>query len=85
MSLERQLNRFLRTKAGEKHPKVLDAFNNQETMRNQYRHATKGYRTFSIKRGKAALITAEMKKGMFPPAIISWRKIKQLLTSDLSA
>lgn len=44
--------------------KKLEAFNNEQE--GSFLHATKGWRRFSMKRSRAAMITEELKKGMFP-------------------
>ena len=75
MSIQRQFNRGLYDPGS---VKILDKFNDS-LEGNNILHATKGYRTYSVRRGKAALITAEMKKGKFPLAIQSWRTIKEML------
>lgn len=80
MRPQRNLERHQRNQQGIDHPKILDRFN--DTLKDHsILHATKGFRHFSVKRSKAALITAEMKQGKFPPAIISWQNIKRLLTT----
>lgn len=85
MNLQRSFDRRNRLAAGldnNPHPKVLDTFNNREEMREKYLHPRKGYRTFSIKRSKAAMMTAEMKVGKIPLAIFSWRRIKGILKDE---
>lgn len=84
MSLDRKLERYQRAQAGEPYSKVLDKFNDRPDMKERYLHATKGYRTFSVKRSKAAMITAEQKAGKFPPSIISWQQIKKILKQDIA-
>lgn len=84
MKPQRIYDRYVRTQAGEKHPKVLDA-HNDKLYENHYLHPTKGYRRASIKRGKAEMITANMKVGKFPLAIFSWEGIKRILKGELAA
>ena len=73
MKLQRAFERRQRVEAGldnNPHPQVLETFNN--TLKDgQLLHATKGYRTIREKRMRAMIITAEMRKGMFPIPIVS--------------
>lgn len=53
---------------------VLDKFNNKQE--DCFLHPTKGFRVFSARRSRAAMITAEIKRGMFP---FNTQKIREAL------
>jgi hypothetical protein len=51
---------------------VLDAFNDRATDR--VLHPTKGWRRISVRRSVAALITAEVRKGMRPFSSVAMKE-----------
>lgn len=83
MSVPRQFDRHGKTGylSQGRRSTTLDRFNDK-LAGGVFLHPTKGYRRISVKRSKAAMITAQMKVGQFPPAILSWRTIKKILESD---
>lgn len=81
MSLQRAFERRRRVNLGEKHPKVLDAHNDllAKQEATEYLHPRKGFRSSSMKRMRAGLLTAEQKQGKFPPLIIAWQSARMFI------
>jgi hypothetical protein len=81
--LLRNIERRERISQGTKHPANLDAFNEAATSgdKGRYLHPRKGRRKFSVRRGRAAMITAEQKAGKLPPSIFALQAMKLFLTT----
>lgn len=94
MSLQRAFERRRRYEAGldnNPHPKVLDEYNerlgrltnkiskSEQIGEGSYLHSRKGYRTVSPKRGRAAMITMEQKRGQTLPTIFALASIRMFI------
>lgn len=86
MTIQRQFNRHgkfsWQGEDKDKPTSVLDTFNESLVSGDRFLHATKGYRTYRVKRGKAQMIMAEIKVGKFPLPIYSFIAIRQILTDE---
>lgn len=78
MGLQRAFERRLRLEAGldnNPHPKVAEKLNEQlYEKRGKYLHPRKGFRSSSVRRSRAGILTAEQKAGKFPYMILAWRQ-----------
>jgi hypothetical protein len=81
MGIQRSFTRRQYFSAGEKPPKVLDSFNDEISTGSTSRilHATKGFRTTSMKRSRAAMVVAEQKQGLTPPTILVLPQIRMFI------